>query len=393
MDHLKVNGVVRATAFIQFSDIRLKANIQDLTDAVNIVSKLQGKTYTWKKNDQFDNQKGGKRVIGLIAQEVQKVAPEVVHEDPETGLLAVSYSELVPILIEAFKQLMHTYQEDKEEVHGHMSQLQNKLDKMATEIAVLEEQQHSLLQRADLYGSPDMTGDKEKEESSNSSNGSAGDKMEEENLKDKNTFYITERKTKRNTMKLAVVVTFLLGIAISILGVVLLTNTLVNSYNIVTTSVLAARDLKHMDEDGVPDPFVQVTCDEISMYTDTLWNQFDPLWESTFDYNVPSSMMQDPTQKIVYQVWDNQSNSDPPLRIGVCYLYLDTVTPEMPRDEWLTLVPNLEGDQVSGELHVTASVQQSQGPGYELAVLCVGVLLTAISLFAGFYVWKIKKSA
>jgi len=345
------------------------------------------------KNDQFDNQKGGKRVLGFIAQEVQKVAPEVVHEDPETGLLAVSYSELVPVLIEAFKQLMHTYQEDKEEVHGQMSHLQNKLDKMATEIAVLEEQQHSLLQRADLYGSPDMTGDRDKEESSTSSNGSAGDKLEEENVKEKNIFYMKERNTKRNMMKIAVVVTFLLGIAISILGAVLLTNTLVNTYSIVTTTVLAAEDLKPMDEDGVPDPFVQVTCDEDSYYTDTLWNQFDPLWESTFDFKVPSSMMKDPTQKIVYQIWDNQSNSDPPLRIGVCYLYLSTITPDMPKDEWLTLVPNLEGDQVSGELHVNASVQQAPGPGYELAVLCVGVLLTAISLFAGFYVWKTKKLA
>jgi hypothetical protein len=38
----------------------------------------------------------GKRVIGLIAQEVQKVLPEVVHKDDVTGYLSVSYAEILP---------------------------------------------------------------------------------------------------------------------------------------------------------------------------------------------------------------------------------------------------------------------------------------------------------
>jgi hypothetical protein len=76
---LEVHGVVKAKAFLQFSDLRLKTDIADLLDAVDIVSHLQGKTYQWKKN-MVQDQKGGKRVIGLIAQEVQRVLPEVVHE-------------------------------------------------------------------------------------------------------------------------------------------------------------------------------------------------------------------------------------------------------------------------------------------------------------------------
>ena len=77
---LEVHGVVKAKAFLQFSDLRLKTDISDLLDAVDIVSHLQGKTYQWKKGAVPSDQSGGKRVIGLIAQEVQRVLPEVVHE-------------------------------------------------------------------------------------------------------------------------------------------------------------------------------------------------------------------------------------------------------------------------------------------------------------------------
>jgi hypothetical protein len=75
--NLEVEGIVRATAFLQFSDLRLKTDIEELTDAINIVASLQGKTYYWKSGITSE-EKGGKRVIGLIAQEVQRVLPEVL---------------------------------------------------------------------------------------------------------------------------------------------------------------------------------------------------------------------------------------------------------------------------------------------------------------------------
>jgi len=69
-------------------------------------------------------------VIGLIAQEVQKVLPEVVYEDKETGLLSVSYAEIVPVLIEAFKQHMADYQNEKEDIHQQLNELRGKLQKI-----------------------------------------------------------------------------------------------------------------------------------------------------------------------------------------------------------------------------------------------------------------------
>ncbi len=68
--------MVTATAYLQYSDIRLKTNVQDILNAIEIVSQLKGKTYQWKNGEQSDTD-GGRRVIGMIAQEVQKVLPEV----------------------------------------------------------------------------------------------------------------------------------------------------------------------------------------------------------------------------------------------------------------------------------------------------------------------------
>lgn len=74
--NLDVRGTVRARAFSQMSDLRLKSDVQEIVDAIKIVSSLQGKTYKWKNSES-----SGNRVIGLIAQEVQKVLPEVFFID------------------------------------------------------------------------------------------------------------------------------------------------------------------------------------------------------------------------------------------------------------------------------------------------------------------------
>eukprot|EP01119_Soliformovum_irregulare_P008314 TRINITY_DN21443_c0_g1_i1.p1 TRINITY_DN21443_c0_g1~~TRINITY_DN21443_c0_g1_i1.p1 ORF type:complete len:548 (-),score=67.82 TRINITY_DN21443_c0_g1_i1:129-1772(-) len=125
---LEVNGDVKARAYLQFSDIRLKTNVVDLVDALSIVTALQGKSYEWKKGTPMESAIGGQRVIGLIAQEVQKVLPEVVHEDPSTGILAVSYIEILPVVIEAFKQFLNEYKDNKTAVQFQLDELRDKID-------------------------------------------------------------------------------------------------------------------------------------------------------------------------------------------------------------------------------------------------------------------------
>jgi hypothetical protein len=76
------------------SDIRLKSNIEQITGALGKVASLRGVT--------FDMENA--RRVGVIAQEVQKVVPEVVSTT-EQGYLAVSYGNLTALLIEAVKEL------------------------------------------------------------------------------------------------------------------------------------------------------------------------------------------------------------------------------------------------------------------------------------------------
>jgi trimeric autotransporter adhesin len=69
----------------QFSDIRLKADVQDLVDALSVIQNLSGRKYYWKddlstlERDAPGISRGGLKTVGVIAQEVQRVLPEAVE--------------------------------------------------------------------------------------------------------------------------------------------------------------------------------------------------------------------------------------------------------------------------------------------------------------------------
>jgi len=76
-----------------FSDERLKDNIETITNALDKVKEMRGVTFT----------REGRQGTGVIAQEMQKVMPEVVHDENE--YMSVAYGNLVGVLIEAVKEL------------------------------------------------------------------------------------------------------------------------------------------------------------------------------------------------------------------------------------------------------------------------------------------------
>jgi hypothetical protein len=104
---LFVNGTIIATDDIigfYSSDERLKTNISSITDAVSKVSVLNGVTFDWNETALELNPHRTKREAGVIAQQVEKVLPEVVIAR-DNGYKAVDYEKLVPLLIEAIKEL------------------------------------------------------------------------------------------------------------------------------------------------------------------------------------------------------------------------------------------------------------------------------------------------
>jgi len=91
---------IYATEVNTTSDQRLKEDIKTLNNAVDIVNSLRGVAYI----------KGGKAELGLIAQEVEQVIPQVVGEDM-SGYKTIAYGNMVGLLVEAIKEQQKTIKE------------------------------------------------------------------------------------------------------------------------------------------------------------------------------------------------------------------------------------------------------------------------------------------
>ena len=100
---LDVNGSIRCTDLTTISDAKYKENITSIKDALNIINNLSGKTYSWKKTDFPEINFSDKQQYGLIAQEVEKVIPDIAYKS-EIGEYSINYIAIIPILIEAVKQ-------------------------------------------------------------------------------------------------------------------------------------------------------------------------------------------------------------------------------------------------------------------------------------------------
>jgi hypothetical protein len=95
----EVNGDIYATAnIIAFSDQSVKSNVQVIINPLAKVLNMRGVTYN--RNDHEDQVRVH---VGVIAQEMEKVLPEVVFEDLD-GKKAVAYQNIVAVLIEAIKE-------------------------------------------------------------------------------------------------------------------------------------------------------------------------------------------------------------------------------------------------------------------------------------------------
>jgi len=100
---LYVNGDVYATGTITAaSDVRLKKNIETIESPLDKVLKLRGVTFEWDL-EKARNRKPGVK-MGLIAQEVEQVVPEVVTYADDVDEYSVEYGNLTALLIEAVKE-------------------------------------------------------------------------------------------------------------------------------------------------------------------------------------------------------------------------------------------------------------------------------------------------
>ena len=103
---LLVKGEIFATqnitGFYSSSDKRLKLNIKKIENPLIKISKLGGYIFDWDE-EKTKYQKGSD--IGVIAQEVQDVLPQIVRKNEGDGYLGVKYDSIIPLLIEGIKEL------------------------------------------------------------------------------------------------------------------------------------------------------------------------------------------------------------------------------------------------------------------------------------------------
>jgi hypothetical protein len=108
---LEVSGDARSTGEVEAflgSDRRLKTHLDPLDSALDKVDELTGYNFDWRDNDSVMPHKRGNTDVGVIAQEVEQVLPNAVKEFADghsKGYKSVSYDKLVPLLIEAIKDL------------------------------------------------------------------------------------------------------------------------------------------------------------------------------------------------------------------------------------------------------------------------------------------------
>lgn len=127
------NGNVSATGYITApSDRNLKKNILPMSGSLKKILGLQGVTYEWKSESELSSASLRKSVgikeadkqsfnfpkgtqLGVIAQDVEKILPELVHTDAD-GLKSVDYIKMIPLLIEAIKEQQKEIEDLKAQV-------------------------------------------------------------------------------------------------------------------------------------------------------------------------------------------------------------------------------------------------------------------------------------
>lgn len=156
--NLRVNGVNIT------SDARMKDNIQPIENPIDILSRVDGVSYTYRLSEIQNNRKSGENAfpetsetatnevntalaekeqrnerikkeieqrekeeanrkrIGFMAQDIQKVLPELVQTD-EKGIMSIDYIGFIPLIVESLKQMQQTIQDQQKEIETLQSLL------------------------------------------------------------------------------------------------------------------------------------------------------------------------------------------------------------------------------------------------------------------------------
>jgi hypothetical protein len=128
-------NVVVNTTLVHSSDRRLKKNITTLDGALDKILNLRGVSFEWKKVEgRMSNPQKGIQ-LGVVAQEVEAVVPELVKTDAE-GYKSVAYANITALLIEAVKAQQTTIDVQQAQMEALRSRV-DKLESLMSQAAML----------------------------------------------------------------------------------------------------------------------------------------------------------------------------------------------------------------------------------------------------------------
>lgn len=135
--NITIVGRVNSNGILETSDGRFKKDVEVISDALSTVQNLRGVTYDWKAEEFPDRGFNAQREMGVIAQEVELLVPEVVNTD-ENGFKSVQYGHLVPLLIEAIKEQQKIIDGQQVELTS-LKAMQDEMETLKASIELLSE--------------------------------------------------------------------------------------------------------------------------------------------------------------------------------------------------------------------------------------------------------------
>jgi hypothetical protein len=147
---LHVVGTVAANGFQNLSDQRWKTNIKPIQNALDNVLKMQGVTYYWKVDQYPDKHFPEGEQVGFIAQEIEKVYPQVVLTDKD-GYKSVDYSKFTPVLVESIKEQQQMIEQQTALIEQQQQKLEQQEQWIAEQQKIIAEQQARLAMLEQKY--------------------------------------------------------------------------------------------------------------------------------------------------------------------------------------------------------------------------------------------------
>ena len=137
-----VNGDLCALSVTVSSDKRYKKNIKEITNALDKINAIDGVSYQFRQekiNGRDFSDAKGKNHLGFIAQDLERIFPELVRQD-ENGYYSVNYDGLIPVLVEGMKEQQEVIVEQETEIQD----LQSRMEKLEALINNLDNSQGRL---------------------------------------------------------------------------------------------------------------------------------------------------------------------------------------------------------------------------------------------------------